>query len=182
MEVQAALRRREGLRPRGAAAGIGSSWALNAWAPVDTVRASYDTRQRLKSVRSRFLDLDYFHDAENPNNAPGQAPLLGAQVLRWTQNHAGGINGWRVKYKPGTAATTQGALPSAAEGWNGATHYGFKYDGMGRLTEADASVLSQPFLGSPNGWGAGGNFGTPMNATRPAFYGDERYPGACPER
>jgi hypothetical protein len=46
---------------------------------------------------------------------------------------------------------------------------------MGRLTEADASVLSQPFLGSPNGWGAGGNFGTPMNATRPAFYGDERY-------
>jgi hypothetical protein len=51
--------------------------------------------------------------------------LQGAQVVRWSQNHAGvsatpgGINGWRARYKPGTAALEQATRPRRAEGASG---------------------------------------------------------------
>lgn len=44
------------------------------------------------------------------------------------QNHASGINGWCADYKPGTT-TTQGTLPSNADGWSGVTYGGFSYGG-----------------------------------------------------
>lgn len=137
--------------------------------PADTIRYTYDVQERLTRLDSRFLDYWLAYDATNVNYAGGAAPT-GAAVVRQSQNWAGGVNGWKASYDVGLGAGAENPVA----GFDGATVYGFAYDGLGRLVEADASVMEQPFVG-PSGWNNGGGFGVPLATTRAAWMGDERY-------
>ncbi|MBK9453737.1 MAG: RHS repeat-associated core domain-containing protein [Bacteroidetes bacterium] len=132
--------------------------------PADTILYSYDQQDRLTGFGSRFLDYGLAYDATNINYLGGANPT-GAAVVNTSQNWAGGINGWKAKYK---------VTASGVTGFDGATVYGFQYDGLHRLVAADAAVMEQPFTGQ-NGWNNAGGFGTPLIATRAAWYGDEKY-------
>ncbi len=132
--------------------------------PADTILYSYDQQDRLTGFGSRFLDYGLAYDATNVNYLGGANPT-GAAVVNTSQNWAGGINGWKAKYK---------VTASGVTGFDGATVYGFQYDGLHRLVAADAAVMEQPFTGQ-NGWNNGSGFGTPLIATRAAWYGDEKY-------
>ncbi|MBL0020473.1 MAG: hypothetical protein IPP17_29560 [Bacteroidetes bacterium] len=132
--------------------------------PADTILYSYDQQDRLTGFGSRFLDYGLAYDATNVNYLGGANPT-GAAVVNTSQNWAGGINGWKAKYKVNASGVT---------GFDGATVYGFQYDGLHRLVAADAAVMEQPFT-LQNGWNNAGGFGTPLIATRAAWYGDEKY-------
>lgn len=132
---------------------------------ADTLTYSYDIQDRMTYMRSYYLDFGLFYDAQNVNYDYGTANPTGNQIVRTSQNWAGGINGWQAKYKVAADGVT---------GFNGRTVYGFAYDGMGRLTEADAAIMEQPF-GNGAGWYGGGGFGVPVLTTRKAWYGDARY-------
>ncbi len=86
---------------------------------VDTIRYQYDVRQRLTGMHSQFFDYSLYYDQQIPQ-------WNGRAVLADT-NHNGNINA--------TMATRN--FPDQPRN---TLVYGYRYDGLNRLTQADAIV------------------------------------------
>ncbi len=99
---------------------------------IDAMVYNYDARNRLTSMASKFYTEKLFYDGNAPTTANP------AFAVTPSYNYNGNINGINHQCKLNSAvnyASTAGVLDSA-------TVYGYKYDGLNRLTKADASVLN----------------------------------------
>lgn len=106
---------------------------------VDTLRYTYDTRNRLTRIKS----LLYMEDLRYDGNHVQQA--LSPFLVQNDYNYNGNINVARHRYTLGIAYN-YGATASLMDS---STIYGYKYDGLNRLTAADASVMNV-LSGSPS--------------------------------
>lgn len=99
---------------------------------VDSIQYTYDVRDRLDTLQSRFFDENLFYD--------GNLPSTGNTVydVAATINYNGNINATKGIYKT-NLATNYGTIGNSMDG---ATYYGYTYDEMNRLTNADASVMN----------------------------------------
>lgn len=119
---------------------------------VDTLRYSYDTRNRLTGIQASLYREDLAYDGSHLQTAA--SPFL----VQNDYNYNGNINVASHRYRLGNAynySGTAGLMDSA-------TVYGYRYDGLNRLSAADASVLNV-LSGSPTSY-------APKLA-----YGDESY-------
>ena len=99
---------------------------------VDTINYSYDARNRLTGLKSTMYSEQLYYDLFAPSTAQP------AFAVNTSANFNGNINGIRHHYKTQLAAnyaSTAGIMDSS-------TVYGYAYDGINRLTFADASVLN----------------------------------------
>lgn len=94
---------------------------------AQTITHSYDVRDRLTSITSELFDYYLYYD----NNAPSHADFTAA--VNYDQNWNGNINGSVADYKLDITGVT-----NSVDLFDSATVYGFKYDLMNRLYEADA--------------------------------------------
>lgn len=133
---------------------------------VDEIAYHYDRQGRLDSLRSELFDFDLFYDDADPNSPSA----YGAERVQYHENFNGAINGWRAGYKVEAHGVSD---------FVGATVYGFSYDGLNRLTDADATVfenkIQSPISAPVSGYNPGGAYGVKINQTRTAWYGDARY-------
>jgi RHS repeat-associated protein len=116
---------------------------------VDTVQMVYDDRDRLTDLTSHFYDEYLYYDAAHPQTADTSF------AVQASKNYNGNINAMKSVYKLDRATYNPGTF-------EGATVYGFQYDGLNRLTSADASVMDVLT-------------GDPSQATPARLYGDEAY-------
>ncbi len=127
----------------GGGGGTGNSFT------VDHVTNTFDTRDRLTSLTGRFHTEQLLYEGTNPT-WQGNALAAG--------NHWNGlINGTVNTYTPQEAVNAT----AVAERFSQPTAYGYTYDGLGRLTQADG-VQGDLVDGEP--------FGSPVYQV-----GDERY-------
>lgn len=89
---------------------------------VDVIQYKYDKRDRLNLINSKFFDYKLFYDSATVNN----------QIAH--KNYNGNINGIKATYK------LAGFTNTPASGFNHPTWYGYQYDGLNRLTNADAHL------------------------------------------
>ncbi|MBS1635421.1 MAG: hypothetical protein JST26_05815 [Bacteroidetes bacterium] len=119
---------------------------------VDSINYSYDVRNRLTTISSKFYKETLTYDGNHLQAV--SSPFL----VQNDYNYNGNINIAKHEYFLASASnygSTAGLMDSA-------TIYGYKYDGINRLTTADASVLNVLT-------------GTPTNYTPKLKYGDESY-------
>jgi RHS repeat-associated protein len=116
---------------------------------VDTVQMVYDDRDRLTDLTSHFYAEYLYYDAAHPQTADTSF------AVQASKNYNGNINAMKSVYKLDRATYNPGTF-------EGATVYGFQYDGLNRLTSADASVMDVLT-------------GDPSQATPARLYGDEAY-------
>lgn len=116
---------------------------------VDTLRYTYDVRDRLKQFRSAFFDLDLYHDGETPG------------LVKHDNNYNGLVNGWKATYRV------------RPKDFKSPTTYGFRYDGINRLLHADADMAQGG--GSLYAYPDAQSFGTNMVAGNPRYKGDAAY-------
>jgi RHS repeat-associated protein len=102
---------------------------------TDVLTYSYDVRDRLIQFNSHFYDENLYYDG-NASPAPAAYPVQS------DVSYNGNINGVKHVYHAALSTNDPGTF-------NGATYYGYKYDGMNRLVNADASVMD-PLLASGN--------------------------------
>ncbi|MCU0432387.1 MAG: RHS repeat-associated core domain-containing protein [Bacteroidia bacterium] len=104
--------------------------AANCIAPVavDTIRYTYDQRDRLTALQSHLYEEYLFYDNQHPQVSDTSFAVAASQ------NWNGLINASKSVYKANRAVNNPGTF-------NGATIYGYQYDGLNRLTQADASVM-----------------------------------------
>ncbi|HEY0976669.1 MAG TPA: RHS repeat-associated core domain-containing protein [Flavobacteriales bacterium] len=93
---------------------------------VDEIEYQYDARDRLTDIAGLFQHERLYYDAGDPTSL---APVTGGHY--WN----GRINGRRTSFTLGVAENA-----SEADLFTGPTVYGYRYDGLGRLTYADAVV------------------------------------------
>ncbi|MBS1581950.1 MAG: RHS repeat protein, partial [Bacteroidetes bacterium] len=93
----------------------------------DRTTYSYDTRDRLRRITARFYTEWLYYD--------GQLPQHNGTDLQGQHNWDGAINGTRHDYD-----FTPLPAPPAISGFNGSTWYGYRYDALGRLVQADGIV------------------------------------------
>ncbi|MEM6272993.1 MAG: RHS repeat-associated core domain-containing protein, partial [Bacteroidota bacterium] len=141
---------------------INFTWndSCTAAVPVDTLAYRYDVQDRMNGMDSRMLDFALFYDGDDVN-----AGLSGGERVDHQQNFNGNINGWRFDYK---------VAGYGVSGFNGATVYGFEYDGLNRLTQADASVLENNLITRPAGAPVT-TYGVALGSSDPSWYGDAIY-------
>lgn len=99
---------------------------------VDSISYKYDTRNRLTRLNSKLYSERLFYDANIPT------ALTSAFTPISSRNYNGNINGLIHNYKLYTTTNyvaTAGIMDSS-------TIYGYRYDGLNRLLNADASVLN----------------------------------------
>jgi hypothetical protein len=98
---------------------------------IDESVYSYDQRERLTSIQSQLFDWMLYYD--------GQAVAGGSQ--NWNGNINGSLGTYKFLNNP--------KVPDQPEIFDSPVNYGYKYDNLNRLTEADAavSILSGPALG-----------------------------------
>jgi len=89
---------------------------------VQSVAYVYDERDRLKVINSELFRENLFYDAQNP----------GAAVLH-DQNWNGNVNGTLMQYNFSGAS-------NPVTGFDLGTTYGYRYDRLNRLVQADATV------------------------------------------
>lgn len=99
---------------------------------VDTVRYTYDVRDRLTQLKSFLFEENLYYD----NNHP-QANDTSYKVVA-SKNWNGNINATKADYYMQRAANYN----DITDLMDGSTYYGFTYDGLNRLTDADASVMN----------------------------------------
>ena len=101
---------------------------------ADSISYTYDSGQnRLTGIHSSFFDFDLYYDAQNPTGSL----ILPTKRVEYDEKWNGGINGWRAQWKL--------PLNSGITGFDDPTWYGFKYDGLNRLTQADATIEENAF-------------------------------------
>jgi RHS repeat-associated protein len=122
---------------------------------ADNVDYTYDVRDRLTSINSRFFEEYLYYDGGS-NRHPQLADT--SFKVQAGEYYNGNINATKVKYKLNTASnyTTIGSIMDEP------AYYGYKYDGMNRLDFSDASIMNR-LSGSPS----------VSNVKR--HYGDEGY-------
>ncbi len=99
---------------------------------VDQITYAYDARNRLTELNSVLYNEKLYYDLNGPLTAQ---PAFGVAA---TPNFNGNINGLIHNYRLNLTAnyvSTAGMMDSS-------TVYGYTYDGINRLTAADASVLN----------------------------------------
>ncbi len=96
----------------------------NISSEVDHIEYTHDLRDRLLAINSRFFDHQLYYDGATPP-APGEALLA-------DHHFNGQINGALSTY------TLAQAFQAPTEGFTQPTAYGYQYDGLGRLLNADA--------------------------------------------
>jgi hypothetical protein len=99
---------------------------------VDDINYTYDTRDRLTNINAQLFEETLYYDSNLPNTG-NALTNVSAQT-----NYNGNINATQALYKANLAAN-YGTIGNAMDG---ATYYGYTYDGMNRLTKADASVMN----------------------------------------
>ena len=114
---------------------------------VDTLRYQYDNRNRLVNFTSHLYEESLYYDGNHPQIADTSFKVQAGQY--WN----GMINATKSVYKANRAVNNPGTF-------NGATVYGYTYDGLNRLTQADASVMDVLT-------------GNPATPTPKRLYGDE---------
>lgn len=120
--------------------------------PVDNIVSSFDVRDRLTSRLGKFYEERLFYGQNSPTILPA------VYSVTFDGNYNGNINVAQSTYHLNVASNDPGTF-------TGSTYYGYKYDGMNRLTNADASVFD-PLLSCPSI--------TNATANNPALlYGDE---------
>lgn len=93
---------------------------------VDQIVYEYDDRDRLEEIDSKFFDYSLFYDATN-------LTANGVNIVA-DNNYNGNINGIKAEYHLGGFSNTPGSSFTAP------TWYGYQYDGLNRLTNADGHV------------------------------------------
>ncbi|UTW62879.1 hypothetical protein KFE98_01595 [bacterium SCSIO 12741] len=88
---------------------------------VDTIKMSYDVRNRLTGIDSKFYDETLYYDSSKPHNGT---------YAMGTSNYNGNMNAALHEYDM--------ALFPMASNFTDPTYYGYSYDGINRLTVADA--------------------------------------------
>ncbi len=109
---------------------------------VDDIDYVYDQRDRLTNINSHLFSQSLYYD----NNLPSTGNSVYDVVAH--QNYNGNINAIKINYHA-SSASNYSIMGSSMDG---ATYYGYSYDGMNRLTRADASVmnvLSNPVSTNP---------------------------------
>ncbi|MBL7884700.1 MAG: hypothetical protein JNL69_11570, partial [Bacteroidia bacterium] len=119
---------------------------------TDEIQYSYDVRDRLTAINNHFLEQTLYYDNNTPNTGSGLTNVLSSN------NYNGNINANKIKYNANLASNYSGMGSCMDE----ETYYGYTYDGMNRLTRADASVMN--VLGSVS-----------STADPELKYGDEQY-------
>ncbi|MCB9235031.1 MAG: hypothetical protein H6581_25480 [Bacteroidia bacterium] len=136
--------------------------------PADSILYSYDQQDRLSRIQSTLFDFGLYYDQQNPNVPPGSGGNVGLALYTssYGENYNGNINGTYAKYN---------VLAHGVTGFDRATVYGYQYDGLNRLTDADASVLEHITPASGSQYPSQSNFGQPLTTSQPAWYGDATY-------
>jgi RHS repeat-associated protein len=177
------LRTRYYASPTGSGSG-GSGTGCGVMA-VDSIFLQRDVQGRLTQFMSVLAEERLFYDGNNPNALSGGAiPAPGPSQVGYHQNWNGNLNGWVVNYKVGAGGLAGSpAAPIVANtvtGFDRRTVYGFKYDGLNRLIQSDASVWENS-LAAPSGgptlpsMDLGTAFGATLTGNRNWYQGDERY-------
>jgi RHS repeat-associated protein len=118
----------------------------------------YDMRDRLTSINSQLLDYTLYHDDNFPLTViPDVTNIL---TVAHDDCYNGNVNGTKASYKF-NASTAINTVPM----FSYSTDYGYKYDGLNRLTNADGTV----------GDYVSAHYGNPSNTTQSDSYriGDE---------
>ncbi len=99
---------------------------------IDTVRYSYDVRDRLTQIKSILFEENLYYDANHPQVADT------SYKVNASKNWNGNINATQAVYYM-DRATNYNDIGNLMDG---STYYGYNYDGLNRLTMADASVMN----------------------------------------
>jgi RHS repeat-associated protein len=117
----------------------------------DETEYTYDVRNRLTAITSELFSENLYYDS----NLPSTGTIV--YNVDATTNYNGNINAIKSQYLL-SGVSNYGTIGNSMDG---ATYYGYTYDRMNRLTNADASVMN--VLTSPV-------------STNPALrYGDETF-------
>lgn len=109
---------------------------------IQTIAYSYDIRDRLTQMHSELFDYKLYYDDQTPSHAD-----FGTSVAH-SENWNGNINGTVATY-------TLGGTVNAPDNFEKATVYGYKYDGVNRLIQADALAGDVVNPAKPNTFGVG---------------------------
>lgn len=132
------------------AAGLGGCQVT-----VDNIASSFDIRDRLTSRVGKLFEESLYYDKNSPTILPA---VYGVKFDALNGNYNGNINVAQSVYHTNVASNDPGTF-------TGPTYYGYTYDGMNRLTNADASIFD-PLLTCPS-------ISTPTANNPALFYGDE---------
>ena len=132
---------------------------------ADSIQYGFDVRDRLTGIHSQLMTYDLFYDGQSPNSG-GPLVLGSPRNVLFDKNRNGNINGWKVQYHVRDHGVT---------GFDHPTTYGFQYDGLNRLTHADASVEENLILGFGGSMDLRHVNGDRITRFRKAWYGDARY-------
>ena len=116
-------------------------YAINDNSKVaDEITYAYDDRNRLTSINSALFDWYMYYDNNHPQ--------LDTDPFKVNsdENYNGNINATKAVYK--LDQTNLGALPGNL--FKGETVYGYQYDGLNRLINADATVMDNFITGGLN--------------------------------
>ncbi|MFN8714107.1 MAG: RHS repeat-associated core domain-containing protein, partial [Bacteroidota bacterium] len=114
---------------------------------IDTLQYYYDDRDRLVNFKSHLYEESLYYDANHPQLADT------SYSVKADQNWNGLLNATKSVYKTDRAINN-------LTGFDGATIYGYRYDGINRLIQADASIIDVLT-------------GNPAISTPKRLYGDE---------
>lgn len=120
---------------------------------IDVTTYNYDNRNRLTQINSQLYNEKLYYDGNMTVTANPAFNVNGSY------NYNGNINGLTHNYKFNIPQVLNYA--ATAHIMDSATVYGYRYDGINRLTSADASVLNALI-------------GTPTIYTPRLAYGDEQ--------
>ncbi|MBI3239118.1 MAG: hypothetical protein HYZ43_09810, partial [Flavobacteriia bacterium] len=110
--------------------GIDNSSNVNVEA--QTVTYAYDKRNRLTSINAQLLDYVLYYDEDFPLTViPNVSNIL---TVAHDDCYNGNVNGTKANYKFGSVSNGTVSLFSYA------TDYGYRYDRLNRLKNADATV------------------------------------------
>jgi len=100
---------------------------------VEDINYNYDMRNRLTSISTHLLDYSLYYDDNFPTTViPNVSNVL---TVAHNDCYNGNVNATKALYKF-DASTAINTVPM----FSYATDYGYKYDGLNRLTNADATV------------------------------------------
>ncbi|MBD3636316.1 MAG: RHS repeat-associated core domain-containing protein [Crocinitomicaceae bacterium] len=102
---------------------------------AQTITYTYDVRDRLTQISSTLSDYDLYYD---DNDVPAD---VYSNTVNNTHSWNGNINGIRATYNFSASTIVNPAGPAGY--FDDPTYYGYRYDSLNRLTEADAIVGDQ---------------------------------------
>ncbi len=109
----------------------GETYSVTPNQLIQTINKAYDVRYRLTDQTSELLDIKLYYD----NNTPG---TYLNQTVTASKNWNGNINAMSVDYKTDNSALS--VFNSPASTFSEKTDYGYTYDNLNRLVQADATV------------------------------------------